>query len=131
MKSGMNTESNRSAMINIVMIFYVFSWLFVIPLTFTTTPQAVALHGHWIDHYQSATGMSCCGVRDCVKTPLRLLDMTPDTVTVELPQLRKVITIPRQSYHASEDTHDYWCAVKQDQLPSTDNTRCVFLAVGG
>ena len=56
--------------------------------------------------------------------------MTPETVTIDLPQLRAVIVIPRQSYHTSEDEHDYWCAVKPDQPPSTDNTRCVFIAVG-
>ena len=103
-------------------------WFSVIVLCF---PLLVfANHGHWTDHYQSVTGTPCCGVKDCVKTSMRMLDRTEETVTIEIPHLRTVITIPRQSYHISEDEHDYWCAVIFNHPPTAENTRCVFIVVG-
>lgn len=89
---------------------------------------ALALHGHWTDHYTDATGSPCCGKRDCLQTPLRILTADATTITLEI--AGQVVQIPQRIFYTSEDMHDWWCAKNPTQPPSTENTRCVFLAIG-
>lgn len=93
--------------------------------------SALGTHGHWIDHYKNADSISCCGVHDCLKIPMRIMKVDEKSITVDIPSRQAIVDIPRQSYHPSEDEHDYWCAVNPKNPPTTNNTRCVFIAVGG
>lgn len=105
------------------------SWAFLAGFSFYVS-IAFAAHGHWTDHYTNAFGMPCCGVRDCVKIPMRVIAITDETFTIDVPSRHVTFTIPRQSYHLSEDEHDYWCAVSLHDPPTPENTRCVFIAIG-
>jgi hypothetical protein len=70
---------------------------------------ALALHGQWHDRYTTAGGVPCCGVKDCVKAHVWLLVMQAETVTVEINEVE--VTIPAKSFHTSEDSVDWWCAI--------------------
>jgi hypothetical protein len=96
--------------------------LFSVPLL------VFATHGHWIDHYANDKGMSCCGTNDCLVVPMRLIHITEETVTLDI--AGHPVTIPRQSFHNSEDTQDYWCTTAPHEKPGTQNTRCAFVAHG-
>lgn len=87
-----------------------------------------AVHGHWTDHYSSASGTACCGARDCQKVHVRVLRQTQDIVVMEVNGI--LVLLPSKSFHPSEDGSDYWCTKHIDETISTENTRCVFLAVG-
>ena len=89
---------------------------------------AFAQNGYWTDKYQGAGATPCCGARDCFKVHARLLGQTPTVVTLEVNGV--VLTIPSLSFHTSEDSADYWCALHSDEPISSENTRCAFLAVG-
>lgn len=90
--------------------------------------EAFARHGHWIDHYTSALGGSCCGQRDCIRVAMRVMALTPESATIEVNGV--LLTIPRLSLHASEDAMDYLCVVERSEPPSAQNTRCAFVAPG-
>lgn len=104
---------------------WIFLFFLLIPLPTSAT------HGHWIDHYKSADGISCCGVRDCLKIPMRIAEINEKSITINIPSRQAIMDIPQKSYHPSEDGHDYWCAINPEGMPTTTNTRCVFIAVGG
>jgi hypothetical protein len=87
-----------------------------------------ATHGSWMDHYFSANAAPCCGLRDCRKAHVRVIKPLESWIILEVDGI--TITIPEKSFHASEDLADYWCAVHNDEQISSDNTRCVFLAIG-
>ena len=91
--------------------------------------SAVALHGAWQDHHTAADGSRCCGLRDCQPTRLRILRIEETTVRLEM-EGAWVFDLPRASFHLSEDAQDWWCARNPTFPPSTENTRCVFVAVG-
>ena len=91
---------------------------------------ASSFHGHFTDHYRSAAGSPCCGVHDCRIVSLRVLRTIGEEVVVLEIAGRFVIELPRGSVHASEDGHDWWCALNPAMEPTTSNTRCVFIAVG-
>ena len=92
-------------------------------------PLIFAQHGHWIDRYHSASGMSCCGKRDCQQVAARLITSAQYTTMVEVNGL--LMELPAKSVHTSEDAAAWWCAQRIDEKLSQENTRCVFLAVGG
>jgi len=102
-------------------------WVGVV-MVLVSSGLALALHGQWQDRYTTAGGVPCCGVHDCVKAHVRLLVMQAETVTVEINEVE--LTIPAKSFHTSEDSTDWWCAIFPDKPPAAWNTRCVFLAVG-
>ena len=89
---------------------------------------ASAEHGHWMDHYFGVGSMPCCGKRDCAKVHARLVAKAAETVVVEVNGVS--MTIVAQALHVSEDSDDYWCAMRVDEPISAANTRCVFIAVG-
>ena len=99
----------------------------VLPLT----QQTMALHSEWQDHYTDATGIKCCGVRDCIRTIGRLLDRTSELVQVEVQGIP--LWMPAASVHNSEDGA-FWVCVKHSldvKKPlRSDDIRCVFIATG-
>ena len=88
-----------------------------------------AQHGHWTDRYSSASGMSCCGQRDCFPVHARLLGQTGEHATVEVNGT--VLELPVRSVHTSEDMQDYLCTMGREDPITSATTRCLFLAVGG
>jgi hypothetical protein len=94
-----------------------------------------ATHGHWIDHYHSADGSSCCGRQDCVKVAARLVEDLGSTWRVEVNGTSMVL--PKKSVHLSEEPVAYWCYNAQAPCPppqlemSAACGRCLFVAVGG
>ncbi len=46
--------------------------------------EALALHGHFTDHYKDAGGSPCCGLHDCREVHLRVLTADATTVTLEI-----------------------------------------------
>jgi hypothetical protein len=90
---------------------------------------ALALHGHFTDHYQDEKGMACCSRRDCHPTRLRVVTSTDTEVTLEI-MGTFLVQIPRRSFYPSEDQKDWVCLRDLDASPSTQNVRCAFVAVG-
>jgi hypothetical protein len=94
-----------------------------------------AKHGHWIDHYRSASGGACCGVRDCIPVTARLIEERQTVWLVEVNGQR--VELPKGSIHVSEEPRAYWChqghvACSPPQLEiSPACGRCLFVAVGG
>ena len=86
-----------------------------------------ASHGHWMDHYHSATGTPCCAERDCDVVQARILEQTAEQALVEVNGVP--VRIPIQSLHASEDAQDHWCGIFKGPVTES-NTRCIFIAVG-
>jgi hypothetical protein len=94
-----------------------------------------ATHGHWLDHYHSADGVSCCGVRDCVKVAARLVEDRGTTWRAEVNGTS--VVLPKKSVHLSEEPMAYWCYQRRApcQPPQLEISfacgRCLFVAVGG
>jgi hypothetical protein len=94
-----------------------------------------ATHGHWIDHYRNADGMSCCGRQDCVEVAARLVEDGGTMWRVEVNGTS--IVLPKKSVHLSEEPVAYWCHLgkapcRPPQLEiSSVCGRCLFVAVGG
>jgi hypothetical protein len=94
-----------------------------------------ATHGHWIDHYRNADGMSCCGMQDCVEVAARLVEDRGTTWRAEVNGTS--IVLPKKSVHLSEEPAAYWCHNAQApcQPPQLEISsacgRCLFVAVGG
>lgn len=88
-----------------------------------------ASHGHFIDHYFAADGMTgCCGPQDCPQIPLRLIHADAEHVTLDIQG--KSVTILRKSFHISEDASDYLCLIEIALPITAENIRCAFIAVG-
>jgi len=87
-----------------------------------------AQHGGWQDRYTNETGMRCCGPADCKVVPVSIL--THDGIKVEALVMGIRVTVPAQSVHQSEDMQSWWCRRDTEQLPSNENVRCLFYAVG-
>lgn len=102
--------------------------IIVIIIIIILNSPVFGFHGHWIDHYKSANDMLCCGTRDCLKTPMRLLDINDTHVTLDIKG--KTVTILRKSFYLSEDTTDYLCLKDFNQPEDANNIRCAFIAVG-
>ncbi len=87
----------------------------------------LAMHGNWQDHYTTASGITCCGPRDCVRVTARLLrPLEENMVEVEIDGLPH--QLPQGSLHLSEDHSDWACwGMRGNDLPVL---RCVFLAIG-
>ncbi len=92
------------------------------------TAVAQATHGHWMDHYRNAKGFPCCSKKDCVVVQARLLPHAGPEAALEINGVP--IRLDFGSVHVSEDTSSHWCAKDPDEPISTENTYCVFLAVG-
>src|SRR3990172_8418870 len=90
---------------------------------------SLAIRGHWTDHYADASGMACCGRRDCQPTHLRVLARTPDWVVLEIAGTF-IVQLRPTAFHHSEDQQDWWCARDHRQPPSSQNIRCAFVAIG-
>lgn len=94
-------------------------------------PVSLALHGEWQDHYTDATGIKCCGVRDCIRTVGRLLGRDGDRTQVEVQGIP--LWMPAASVHNSEDG-DFWVCIKHSlnrtQPLKSEDIRCVFVAIG-
>jgi hypothetical protein len=94
-----------------------------------------AKHGHWIDHYRSAGGGACCGVRDCVTVEARLVEDRGRTWLAEVNGT--FVELPKGSVHLSQEPIAYWChqgreSCRPPQLEiSPACGRCLFVAVGG
>jgi len=88
-----------------------------------------ARHGSWQDHYQDATGMSCCGPRDCTVVPVSLVRQEGEVMHALVMGIP--VNVPIQSVHPSEDTQSWWCRRDLHRPPASDNVRCLFYAVGG
>jgi len=94
-----------------------------------------ASHGHWIDHYQGASGTSCCGMQDCVKVTARLVEDRGLMWRAEVNGT--AVLLPKGSVHLSEEPVAYWCHNGQApcQPPHLEISpacgRCLFVAVGG
>jgi hypothetical protein len=94
-----------------------------------------AMHGHWLDHYQSANGSLCCGRGDCVTVNARLVEERGTRWLAEVN--RTFVELPKGSVHLSQEPTAYWCY--QGQVPcqppqlemSAVCGRCLFVAVGG
>ena len=99
-----------------------------VAIFFMGIPITLANHGHWIDHYSSAEGTACCGLRDCQKVHVRVVREIQEVVVVEVNGI--MVFLPKKSLHPSEDDADYWCQKHIGNEISTANTRCIFLAVG-
>mgnify|MGYP001582039831 CR=1 FL=1 len=94
-------------------------------------PVALTAHGDWHDHYTDATGVKCCGIRDCIRTVGRMLDRDGERVQVEVKGIP--LWMPAASVHNSEDGA-FWVCIKhamdgKKSLRSED-IRCVFVAIG-
>jgi hypothetical protein len=93
-----------------------------------------ATHGHWIDHYRSASGTLCCGMQDSVTVNARLVE---DRGTVWLAEVNGTfVELPKGSVHLSQEPIAYWCHQEQQsfQPPQLEISpicgRCLFVAVG-
>lgn len=103
--------------------------MIVILSTFFADPLS-ATHGHWIDHYLAADSITrCCGPRDCLQVPLRLVHANGDHVTLDIQGVP--VTILRKAFHISEDAFDYLCLKDVQAHITAENIRCAFIAVGG
>ena len=96
---------------------------------FLLTTSVFALHGHWISHYFDADKTPCCGLSDCQVVHLRVLQQNVISVELEIAGKYK-IQLPHGSFYQSEDGQDWWCAKYREEPPSTENTRCAFIAIG-
>ena len=107
---------------------------FVYVLCLVTPALALALHGSWQDHYTDEHGSRCCGVADCLRVRIQVVTTTenapPESKMTLILNEEVVIQLAPSAVHISEDTHAWWCARNATYPPSTENTRCVFLAVG-
>lgn len=88
-----------------------------------------ALHGHWIDHYKTVEGLSCCSARDCRPAVVAVLDR--DEVSTRVVVDGVVVTLPTGNVHWSEDTQGWACVVLRDNPSAAHTIRCVFVVVGG
>ena len=94
-----------------------------------------AMHGHWLDHYHSASGSLCCGREDCVVVYARLVE---ERGTMWLTEVNgQLVELPKGSVHLSEEPRAYWChqehaSCRPPKLAiSAACGRCLFVAVGG
>lgn len=90
---------------------------------------ALALHGHWQDHYTDAKGMACYGRRDCQPTHLRVVALTQEWVMLEIAGTF-LVHLPPAAFHHSEDLQDWVCLKEVGHPPTTENIRCAFVAIG-
>jgi hypothetical protein len=94
-----------------------------------------ANHGHWMDHYRSAGGSSCCGERDCLRVEARLVEDRGRTWLAEVNGM--FVDLPKGSVHLSHEPVAYWCHRGQESCrpPKLEISpicgRCLFVAVGG
>lgn len=103
---------------------------FTLGLLLTAT-LAYATHGHWIDHYKTSTGASCCrSQKDCLPAHARILEMDEPFSWVEVDGMK--YRMPTASIHVSEDEQDWFC-----RWPYTVNGMvqwvspiCLFIAPG-
>ena len=87
-----------------------------------------AQHGGFQDKYTDVHGTRCCGPGDCQAVPVSILAY--DGVRVEALVLGVRVVVPAQSVHQSEDQKSYWCGPRQKMLPTPENIRCLFYAIG-
>ena len=107
-------------------MFLILLFLFVAYVT-----PAVSLHGDWTDHYTSVNDTPCCHLeKDCLKTEVRIISMDDKLVTAEVGG--EVIMLPRKSVHLSEEQNTYRCRRwgQPDDKITSENTRCIFYAIG-
>ena len=93
---------------------------------------AYAAHGHWLDHYTNAQGISCCvHAQDCKQMPVSLVAFHGEMTTVQIGNV--VMTLPAKSVHVSEDAQTYVCTMRSDgpAVLDKEHVRCAFYAVGG
>jgi hypothetical protein len=64
-----------------------------------------ATHGHWIDHYRSVNGASCCGMRDCVRVAARLVEDRGTAWRAEVNGTS--VILHKKSVHLSEEPVAY------------------------
>jgi len=65
-------------------------------------------HGHWIDHYKTVHGASCCqSQKDCITVKARLLETGETFSWVEVDGVKYHMF--NGSIHSSEDTEDWFC----------------------
>lgn len=83
----------------------------------------------WMQRYTSAKNIPCCSERDCVPTPVAVIQFGEQETAVVIHGT--IVVLPAKSVHQSEDGETYWCWRDDGQLPPTAiNTRCAFFAVG-
>lgn len=90
-----------------------------------------AAHGHWIDHYTSASGMLCCGKQDCLQhLSVRIVEFQEYATIVEVAEQR--LSLPPKSVHQSEDGNTHVCIVGWDghSVLTERVIRCVFYTIG-
>ena len=102
-------------------------------LFFGLAALAYGQHGSWHDHYQSASGISCCARnRDCQQMVGRLVGYEGEYVRIEVDGV--LLTVHPKSVHASEDGAFWLCRTSSSDprtALSSEQVRCVFLATGG
>ena len=100
-------------------------------IAFPLASLVLSGHGEWHDHYMDATGVKCCGLRDCIRTVGRLLDRQGEQVQVEVQGIP--LWLPQGSVHASEDGAFWVCRKrppKENAVLTAEQVRCVFYAIG-
>ena len=110
----------------------IISWLALVAIALGLPCLAYSTHGSWQDHYRDAAGISCCNPNDCQVTIGRLLAQEGDRTQVEVQGVP--LWFPAKSVHASEDGAFWICrkrSQKENESLTSDQIRCVFLAVGG
>ena len=86
----------------------------------------------WMRPYRDAHGMGCCSEADCIESTVSIEPETDQESPVRTVRVNGVtFVLPRKSIHASETAAAYWCYRSIHVPPSTENTRCVFYAIGG
>ena len=82
----------------------------------------------WMARYFSASGVGCCSERDCLPTPVAVVQFGEQNTTVLI--RGTLVVLPTQSVHQSETAETYWCSHTAQLAPSRTNTRCVFWTAG-
>ena len=82
----------------------------------------------WMARYFSASGVGCCSERDCLPTPVAVVQFGEQNTTVLI--RGTLVVLPTQSVHQSETAETYWCSHTAQLAPSRTNTRCVFWTTG-